>query len=143
MIAFAAFRIPSGGPETTTRPFCPTFSSQPVWSLIMLTMYPFLPINLGTFVGDILTISPFGTFPSPGPRIEICGSLDLSKASILQSSRSPTLNLLLRSCVAGENSLPKTNEAGGEAENEEVMSISQTDPSQIEILSHTRASTSR
>src|SRR2546428_4757680 len=113
MIAFAAFTIPSGGPETTTRPFCPTFSSQPVLSLIMLTMYPFLPINLGTFVGDILTISPLGTFPSPGPRIEICGSLDLSKASILQSSRSPTLNLLLRSCVAGVRPSPDLTQQGG------------------------------
>src|SRR2546428_10595913 len=122
-MAFAAFRIPSGGPETTTRPFCPTFSSQPVCALIMLTMYPFLPINLGTFVGDILTISPFGTFPSPGPRIEICGSLDLSKASILQSSRSPTLNLLLRSCVAGGESLTKTNKAGGGLQDHELMAI--------------------
>src|SRR3989442_3862868 len=96
-------------------------SSQAVCALIMLTMYPFLPINLGTFVGDILTISPFGTFPNPGPRIEICGSLDLSKASILQSSRSPTLNLLLRSCVAGGDSLPQTNEAGAEPENDRMI----------------------
>src|SRR3989442_9173323 len=105
-------------------------SSQAVCALIMLTMYPFLPINLGTFVGDILTISPLGTFPSPGPRTEICGSLDLSNASILQSSRSPTLNLLLRSCVAGENSLPKTNEAGGEPKNDELMCIFQPDSHQ-------------
>ncbi len=63
-------------------------------------------------MGDIFTSSPPGIMPSPGPLMESWGSLERSYASILASIRSPTLNLELRSWVAGEKSRPKTNWAG-------------------------------
>ena len=79
-------------------------------------------MSRGTFIGEILTISPCGIFPRPGPLIESCGSLVLSKASILASMRSPTMNLV-REVVGRGGEVPPEDELPGKVSDEARVDV--------------------
>ena len=83
-------------------------------------MEPFLPINLGTFVGEMSTIIPPLNLPKPRPFKPSLAFLISSTSITLKKSTSPTSYTLLSSFL----SLPNTSKAGKIPEYGELMSTS-------------------